>query len=385
MKRALFAILTLLVAAASVSAQIFERPTALPPAELELLDAASAAHLESAKRFLAESQWDEAVESIRRVMEADAGKLVKVDLALPVAGFERYVPASEYCQWRLAALAGEAPPALEHYRRLVDALAEGWLKQGIAERNETLLSRVVAQAFASQWGDDALLRLGDLALERGDHAAARAAWLRISPDSRGRPAGASLLGSYPDTDLDLADVRARLVLASILEGSLARAKVELDVLGARHRDAQGKLAGQSGSYADLLSAMLTAAAAWPPQSNTHDWLSHAGNLPRAKIAPADVDPAGRPLWSFALPRLTSDRELVGAGRLRVADDMKGLLSYFPVVAGQTVLSAATPGRSRTWLRLICIRAASCGESITAAVCRRLPPPSIRPRATARSS
>ncbi|MDX1945128.1 MAG: PQQ-binding-like beta-propeller repeat protein [Pirellulaceae bacterium] len=325
--------LILLVLAMPAAAQIFERPTALPPADLELLDAASAAHLESAKRFLAESQWDEGVESIRRVMEADAGKLVRVEMSLPVAGFERYVPASEYCQWRLAALADEAPPALAHYRQLVDSLAEGWLKQGIAERSEPLLSRVVSQAFASRSGDDALLALGDLALVRGDHATARAHWRRIL----GSKAAAKTVGQYPDTDLTPGDVAARLVLASILEGSLGRAKAELDQFRQRHAESQGTLAGQSGQYFDLLAAQLAAAATWQPAKNSADWLTFAGNPRRDKIAPAAAPPAGQLLWSFALPKLTSDREIVGAGRLRAADDMKGLLSYFPVVAGQTVL------------------------------------------------
>ena len=33
-------------------------------------------------------------------------------------GFERDVPVTTYCQWRLAALAADGPPALADYRRL---------------------------------------------------------------------------------------------------------------------------------------------------------------------------------------------------------------------------------------------------------------------------
>src|SRR5262245_17032085 len=86
----------------------------LPPAEVEQLDAASAAHLENARKFLAEKQWAEAVEAIRRVQEADAARLVKVELNRPQPGFERFVPAAEFCQWRLASLAATAPEALAH-------------------------------------------------------------------------------------------------------------------------------------------------------------------------------------------------------------------------------------------------------------------------------
>ena len=41
--------------------------------------------------------------------------------------------------------------------------------------------RVVDELFCSTWGDDALLALGELALERADYAAARRSWEQISP------------------------------------------------------------------------------------------------------------------------------------------------------------------------------------------------------------
>lgn len=355
------------------AAQVFERSIVLPPAEVEQLDSNSAAHLENAKRFLAEKQWEEAVEAIRRVQESDAGRLVRVELAQPLEGFERYVTAGEYCQWRLASLAEGAPEALAHYRSLVDPLAETWLQGGAAKNDEALLRRVIDQAFASRWGDDALLKLGDLALARGDQATARAIWQRISPALTVPPPAAAALrapigsplwlplrkfdftkhgeqlasllnaqastppGCYPDTDLPLADVRARLVLASILEGSLERAQVELALLRLLHPDAEGQLAGRRGHYADLLQSLMEESAGWPAPAAPPDWTTFAGNAARNKSAAGEVDLAGQPLWSFALPRLTADREWAGAGRLRVADDMKALLSYHPVVVGQTVL------------------------------------------------
>jgi outer membrane protein assembly factor BamB len=362
----------LLIWAGPTAAQ-FERSIVLPPAELDELDSASATHLENAKRFLAERQWAEAVEAIRRVQEGDPSRLVRVDLALPIEGFERYITAAEYCQRRLAALATESPEALAHYRRLINPLAESWLRDGSARNDETQLRRVIEQAFASHSGDDALLKLGDLALARGDQASARAAWQRISPGltvptsaaaalraPAGRPLwlplrkfdfprdgaqlkpllespGTSLPGCYPDTDLDLAAVRARLVLASLLEGSRDRALVELAVLRLMHPQAEGQLAGRKGRYADLLQSLTEESASWPTPATRPGWPTFAGNDARNKSAGGDVDLAGRALWSFALPRLTSDRDSIGTGRLRVADDMKSLLSYHPAVVGQTVL------------------------------------------------
>jgi len=369
---ALLVLALVLLLARATQAQILERSPALPPAEVDLLDAASAAHLENAQRFLAEKQWAEAVEAIRRVQETDASRLVKVGLMRPVGGFERYVPASEYCQWRLASLAATAPEALAHYRRLVDSLAEGWLQQGAKNNDEALLRRVVQQAFASRAADDALLKLGDLALSRGEPALAREFWERLGPnltvppqaaaalrtpagsplwlplrnfDFAGRgPELAALLqvadppaaGIYPDVELDLAAVRARLALASLLEGSRRRAEIELAILRAVSPTAEGTLAGRQGRYADLLGSLLEESASWPPPRQSTDWPTFGGNEARSKTVAADLDPAGKPLWTYQLPRLTSDRDWLGTGRLRVGDDMKSLLSYHPVVVGQKV-------------------------------------------------
>jgi outer membrane protein assembly factor BamB len=319
--------------AGPAGAQFAERTSSLPPADIDQIDAASAAHLESARRFLAEAQWEEAVESIRRVQEADSSRLVKVEMDRPMAGFERFVPAGEYCQWRLAALAREAPPALAHYRSLVDALAEQWYRDGAARRDERLLARVVEQAFASRFGDDALLRLGELALARGEPATARAYWRRIRPEL----AGLAVADAFPDSDIPAAEVRSRLVLASILEGSLGRARRELDELRRDSPDADGTIGGQQGKLADLLEAQLRQAGEWPAARSAGQWPTLAGNVERNGTVERVPDIAGRPLWSFALPKLHSDRELVGAGRLRVAEDAKALLSYHPVVVENTVL------------------------------------------------
>lgn len=364
--------LAILLPAAAVDAQ-FDRSISLPPADVEELDSASAAHLENAKRFLAENQWAEAVEAIRRVQEAEPTRLVEVDLARPIAGFERYVAAAEYCQWRLAALAAESPEALAHYRRLVDSLAKGWLREGSEQNYELLLRRVVDQAFASSAADDALLDLGDLALARGDQSAARAAWQRIAPSLTVPPSATEALraptgsplwlplksfdfaqngaelkallesatalppGCYPDTDLDLAAVRARLVLCSIFEGSRERAAVELQLLRLLDPGAEGQLGGRRGRYVDLLQSLLDESAAWPLPRVIPDWPTFAGNAARNKAAPVEIDPASQPLWSFSLPRLSADREWIGEGRLRVAEDIKSVLAYHPIVLGQTVL------------------------------------------------
>ncbi len=334
---AAFSWVTMLFVPQMASGQVFQRSLALPPADVEELEATSLAHLESAKRFFAEKQWDEGVVSIRRVQESDPSRLVGVPMVPPVAGFERFIPVDDYCQARLAQLAREAPEALAHFRQLVDPLAEEWLRDGIARRDPRPLERILRQAFASRSGDAALWTLGELAIERDNPAAARAAWERVLPGSP--PISSPRFGHYPDSRIPPAEVAARLVLASILEGSLPRARNELVALGERHPDATGTIGGQSGKFTDLLAALLRDAESWTVQRQSPDWPLLAGDPARNKHAAEGIDPAGQPLWTVALPRLTSDRELIGAGRWRVADDGKAVLAYHPVVSGQTVLVA----------------------------------------------
>ena len=78
--------------------------------QLDRADGAALAHLERAKACLAEHQWDEAVETLRQVMENAEGKLLAVTPW-------RYVNLSDACQMQLAALPPEALRALSPPRR----------------------------------------------------------------------------------------------------------------------------------------------------------------------------------------------------------------------------------------------------------------------------
>ncbi len=241
---------------------------------LDEVDSTVRAHLERVKAYVADGQWDEAVETLRQVMENNSGKVINLT-------GRRYINLADYCHQQIASL---PPPALKLYRQRVDPLAEKWYEQGIATRNAALLANVVDQLFCSSLGDDALLALGEIALEEGRPSIARDYWERIIERPPERIAAttfqtetahqaevpedraavlkwyaldesveppvyglrhdeylsdeaarrlvhfwrAALLPTtrlaYPDTSLDLAEVRARLVLASILEGSMPRAR-----------------------------------------------------------------------------------------------------------------------------------------------------------------
>ena len=220
-------------------------------------------------------------------------------------------------------------------------MAEQWLQQAEADGDPGWLKRIVDEFFVSSAGDQALLRLGSYALERGDYRHAREYWERISSRlrfpglarkdrsaSEGRPLGWVLRGvdldsqwdslapllkrdfvarswlAYPDTDLALADVRARLVMTSILEGDVQRAVLELDLLRRLEPEATGTIGGRSGRYVELLEALLEA----EPRSGQCRPRRPIGRRSR-DILPAElwlrepIDVGGEPAWSVALPRL----------------------------------------------------------------------------------
>jgi len=327
--------------------------TVVPEAEQARRD------LDRVRALLAESQWAEAVESLRRVMQNFPGQLLKAE-----PGY--YVEVRTYCHRLLAGLPDEG---LQVYRRLVDPLAESWYRDGIQEHRPEHLQRLVDELLLSSWGDDALLALGDRALVDGQYGRARRAWERISPalrDEHGGPLFMAALGvdldehwdafvsrlgkrgqaafpvAFPDTDLDLAAVRARLVLASILEGSRQRAEIELELFRRLHPQADGQWGGQTVRFAERLSSQLKHAPI--PERGLRQWTTFAGNAQRngqMRRAATMVDYAwpgrsislGRPLQ---MPSALMQNFRYG-GR-PVAEGAEGLLSYHPViVAGQLIV------------------------------------------------
>ena len=100
------------------------------------MDNAVRLELERVKAFLADRQWDEAVEILRRLAETPEGKLL-------AAAAGRYVGLADWCQSQLASL---PPEALRLYRGRADAVAREWYERGIAGRDRKLLQNVVDRA-----------------------------------------------------------------------------------------------------------------------------------------------------------------------------------------------------------------------------------------------
>lgn len=355
---------------------------------LDEVDSSVRTSLERVNAYIADGQWDEAVESIRRIMES-GGKMIAISP-------NRYVNLADYCQVQLAGLPAEG---LALYRERVDVSAQALYDDALRERDPARLAQLVDKMLPSSPGDDALFALGEIELERGHYSAARKAWealielppsrvpapfydaarkqeglaaevaaaldkwyalndvarepyyeLRgkgVMPDNESRMLidfwkvarlPQSRL-SYPATDLPLADIRMRLILTSLMEGSLARAREELAAFSEQHPGARGRLAGREVDYREALEAMIVAAADWPEVAPAEDWPTFAGNAARNGAAPRDLD-LGNAAWQ-PIPLgepLSADASNSRAFSLRrIGEDSQRLLSYHPLVVGELVL------------------------------------------------
>lgn len=253
------------------------------------------AHLANVEKLLSFQKWDEAVETLRKVADDFGDYVIQVGESDSEASDEtRYLNVRRYCQIRLATLPKEA---LSLYRHRVDGDARSWYEQGVADRDSSSLHRIVDNMFCSSVGDDALLWLGDEALEQGKYNIARWYWERISPKLRNTD-GFSCWHSkhlleqkavdwlvYPDdSDIELASVQARLVLASIMQGAMERARWELQKFREGDlTDSEGLLAGVDGNYVETLEALIKQQSSWPDNSIYGDWRTFAGNDARSRV------------------------------------------------------------------------------------------------------
>ncbi len=284
--RALAAAMIVVLATSTYGAEQVRQWKATP-ARPYVLRGAPRRLLDRAEQFLADEQWDDAIAALMRLIEPDNFNVVAI-------GEQRYVSLSDYCHRLLAKLPAEG---LARYRTLVDAPAKSSYRQGIENRDPIRLQQVIDKYFCSSWGDDALLALGELALQRGDYQAARNAWLQIGL-LQGE-VGDRL--TYPETDLSLAAVKARLVLVALREGDWERAERELTELREDFPTVTGRLGGSEVVLVAHLSSLLKQARRWPVLVRPTGWRTFAADSQRtnAHAAPTAIGPYEL-VWSTSI-------------------------------------------------------------------------------------
>lgn len=283
---------------AAVAADAVERP--MREAFVVETDGTAEKKLASVAEYVAQERWDAAISLLREVAVARPETVVRVSprrsLSLPL-----------YCDILLSRL----PKAgLQAYRAGADPQAAAWLAEADATSDERALRSISERAFVSSAGDEAVYRLAEAAWERGEFDLARRYWTLLVPLGevpQGRTLPAVL--RYPETDIDLAPVRARLVLCSIALGQLDRAARELSAFRRLHPEANGHLLGREGRLADTLRDVLASVG----QESTNESRGGWDILPLSAATRTFGQSAGRsgfvpfeplaaaPLWFRHLP------------------------------------------------------------------------------------
>lgn len=335
--------------------------SSVSPAAVETVSNNTQRRLQQVETLVASEAWEEAIDVLTDLIGEQSNELV----ALPG---ETFVPLRIYCQMRLAQL---PPAALADYRRRVDDVAHNWFQDGLERRDEELLHRVADELFCSSSGDEALLALGELALERGNIGAARRYWEAISPALRG-PSGQPLVRlldgvdlrqngdavrkiltqpaqpeswlAYPDPAIPLSKVLSRLIMASIRERDFPRAELELVLLKLLDPQAKDSIAGSEVELVPALEQTIAAAKTWPTPPTAKDWQTFAGNVARSTSAAALGRLSGI-AWQVELspqPTFAPRRaiQIINGRRILPAQlpvDERSASTVFPLVYDQTML------------------------------------------------
>lgn len=143
--------------------------------------------------------------------------------------------------------------------------------------------------------------------------------------------------AYCETDLPLADVRARLILADLLSGDLADVGEKLASFRRLHPTATGTLAGQDGPLAERLATIATQARDWPPPGRAVGWTTFAADSRRTGRAGGQLRGPlvlAAPAWRVSLgeplaANVETDRQVLQR-QPRIGESWNGVLSYFPV-------------------------------------------------------
>lgn len=350
---------------AVAQAEEFWTPPPLPAVEARVIEVASTIDRELAQLdVLAEaSAWEQAVDTVLRLAGDSSSELVEV-----APGY--YVPLVDACQMRVGRWPADG---LAAYRERMDGPAAALLAEATRQRSAAKLRRVATEYRMTHSGDDALLALADLALEQGHTATARGYLLAVSarlsttdhrpwsavldPTMADGESQAELVEefqqagevpsadrfplTYPDTDIPLADLLARLAMISIREQNLPRARLELQLLRSVAPEAEGHVAGRQMNLSEAVAGALESAREWPAIATATTAplgeLRHTAWQQQLEDSPVHLAPAPM-VWSGdflsapppslpAQPKLVEPLVTGQAVAYREADEQSGTLRW----------------------------------------------------------
>ncbi|MDB5340540.1 MAG: hypothetical protein JWN70_6159 [Planctomycetaceae bacterium] len=285
------------------------------------IDNAATKKFATVQTHLRVGQLPEAIELLRSISDVHVGKLVATTPG-------RYVNVQNYVQMLAAGL---PPEGLRIYRQQLDPVLKPSFETGRDTNDETLLLKVLQQGYCCSFADDALLLLGDRAWDAGDVWRARSYWEQILPPPRPKALGEPVVWlAYPDSDLDLGLILARLILCTIQSGDRLEVQREIAGFAERYPNAEGHLAGRQGNLSKILKDVATEAENRPVPVQTNVVETFAGSPQRYHIDSQAAE-LGSLRWQASLrPFGEEQRRGFQPGSI-------GGLCYFPVVYGDLVL------------------------------------------------
>lgn len=248
-----------------------------------------------AQQKIVEGKIPDAIDQLQKILDESGNDLVLVK-------DNHFQPATRLVQLTLAALPAEA---LKTYRDRLEAPAKKLLDLGTKNRDPKPLLELRERYFVARPTEKALDLLGELHFERGEYAEAERSWRMLfpSPDSHDF--------IYPQAAGDTAAYRAKAILAAFAAGEKSRAIAEIAEYSKNYPNAKGRLAGQEGTFAEILAKRIPGETFAPLHASL--------NLPRL--------PATRPIWKTPIPRDPTDRGIPRPASIPAAKT----LAFHPVV------------------------------------------------------
>jgi outer membrane protein assembly factor BamB len=298
--------------------------------------------LEAARKLAGDKNWADTIEAYQRLIDTAGDEMVSL-------AAEHCLQVRWLCHRDLSALPAEA---LRLYRDRIEGQARKWLDQALATRDERLLRRVADEAFCSPAGAVALDVLGDLAFERGRFDEAEAWWRLLVAPATGPERARPLSLVYPaDPPVDVALVRAKQLLARLLQGRREILTDELPAFARLHGKAGGQLAGQKGNYTEILADLAQHPGSLLVRPARGSWPTFAGDRSRNGVVRRDPSEPrrlrrlclGGPTFRFDLrthAAVEGERDVPGPGRKILPDSAAACrLAFHPVIVDDHVLVA----------------------------------------------
>ncbi|WP_164102947.1 outer membrane protein assembly factor BamB family protein [Candidatus Laterigemmans baculatus] len=336
-------LLTLLILAAVILYLLLlltpRAAAAEPPAEVASLTAAQRLALEQIDQLIAADAVDEVVPLVVRTIDEAEGRMVATEPAEELeAEFVRYVPLQLFLQDRLLRWGQSHPAVLARYRERTDAAARTRLDAARSSRSLEQATRTADAIFATSYGDEALLLVADLALERGWNWTAIGALRRIDArwqacdtgerasevaavgwemwlpriaeadleahaavvGERVEQPGGWPLGCYHGSDLPHPEIGLRLVDAYLRAGERQTAERLAALVGEWFPEEPVVLGGARLPLVDALERLLEAPAAVSPRASDplgQQWPTVGGDATRVYQSEPLVDVPMLPTWT----------------------------------------------------------------------------------------